>query len=458
MPPPATEIQPALPPGFVLGVTSSAWQIEGAADRDGRGPSIWDTFSRVPGAVTTERRADPTGDRAAGHYDRVEEDVELLRHLGVGAYKFSISWSRVVPEGRGSINRAGLDFYDRLVDRLLNAGISPTAALHHWDLPQALEDDGGWLNRATTDAFAEYAAVVADRLADRVGAWVPIDAPNVQMMYGYVDGFQAPGWQLGFDALSVAHHLLLGHGHAVAALHAAGATQVGCSNHHAPMWPASDDEADVGATKLVDQLWNGLFMEPMLLGRYPVDLAELMTDLCAPGDLATIRQPLDFYGLSYFRPMKVAATAADEDADVPWKLLLPLGHDQTESGWAIVPEALREWLITTRARFRAALPPLVVTECGASYGTEPDASGVVDDTERSAYLAAHLQAVSEAAQRGVDVRGFYAWTFLDGHCWQRGYDERLGLVHVDFDTLERTPKASYDWYASVIAAQTRSVG
>ena len=255
----------ALPGGFRFGTSTAAYQIEGAAAEDGRGPSIWDTFTAEPGRVVDGA----TGAVACDHYHRVEEDVELMRRLGVEGYRFSIAWPRIQPTGKGAVNQKGLAFYDRLVDTLLDNGIQPMVTLYHWDLPQALEDDGGWLNRATTDHFQEYAAIVGAALADRVEHWIPVNEPNVVTMLGYGNGTHAPGKNLMFEALPVAHHLLLGHGKAAIALRQAGATSVGCANNHAPMWPATDKDADVGATKLFDALWNALFAEPMLFGRYP---------------------------------------------------------------------------------------------------------------------------------------------------------------------------------------------
>ena len=437
---------PRLPAGFRFGSATSAFQVEGAAAEDGRGPSIWDTFAAQPGRI----RDGSNGDVAADHYHRVEEDVALLGDLGAGGYRFSVSWSRVMPTGRGEVNPKGLDFYDRLVDRLLAAGVRPMVTLFHWDLPQALEDDGGWLNRGTADAFAEYAAVVGARLGDRVEHWIPLNEPNVVTTLGYATGLHAPGSTLMFEALPVAHHLLLAHGRAMIALRAAGAASVGCANNHAPMWPASDDPADVGATKLFDALWNGLFAEPMLLGRYPADLAPLIEDAILDGDLATIRQPLDFYGVNYYNPFRIGA--ADEDADMPFEFREVMGYPVTDYGWPVVPDALREWLIMFRARFRAAVPPIYVTESGCSYNDGPDENGVVDDQRRIDYLDGHLHAVAEAVRMGVDVRGYYAWSLLDNFEWTEGYGQRFGLVHVDFETQQRTPKASFRWYADLIAA------
>ncbi len=327
------------------------------------------------------------------------------------------------------------------------------ATLYHWDLPQALEDDGGWLNRSTIDRFADYAAIVGERYADRVEHWIPVNEPNVVTMLGHSIGLHAPGKNLMFDALPVAHHLLVAHGRAAIALRAAGADSVGCANNHAPMWPASDEPEDVGATKLFDAMWNGMFLEPMLLGRYPADLWPLLEDVVRTGDLATIRQPLDFYGVNYYNPMKIGA--APEDAEMPFEFRELLGYPTTDLDWPVVPDALREWLITFRARFRAALPPIMITESGCAYGMGPDADGVVDDQPRIDYLDGHLRAVAEAVARGVDVRGYYTWSLLDNFEWSEGYTQRFGLVHVDYDTQVRTPKRSFQWYADLIASQPK---
>ncbi len=443
---------PLLPPGFRFGTSTSATQIEGAADLDGRGPSIWDTFASQPGRIADGG----TPLLACDHYHRVAEDVALLRDLGAPDYRFSVSWSRVLPEGRGRVNEQGLDFYDRLVDRLLEAGLSPTVTLYHWDLPQALQEDGGWLHRDTIDHFAAYADLVGRRLGDRVAHWIPIDEPNVVSLMGHGTGTHAPGLPLYFDALWVTHHLLVAHGRATIALRNTGAASVGCANNHAPIWPASDSDADVGAAKLFDGIWNATYIEAMLLGRYPADLQPLMEDLVEPGDMATIRQPLDFYGVNYYSPVKVAA--APEDAQLPFEVLEPLGYPTTEAGWSVVPTALREWLIMFRARYRAALPPIVITESGAAYGDGPDGDGRIADQRRIDYLESHVRAVCEAVERGVDVRGYYVWSLLDCFEWAEGYRQKYGLVHVDRDTLARTPKDSYRWYAGLVAAQPQHAG
>jgi len=446
------QVLPQLPPGFRFGTSTSAPQVEGAASEDGRGPSIWDSFAAEPGRIADGS----TPAVACDHYHRYAEDVGLLKELGARDHRFSVSWPRVLPEGRGRVNERGLDFYDRLVDALLEAEISPTVTLYHWDLPQALQDVGGWLHRDTIDHFAEYADVVARRLGDRVAHWIPVDEPNVVSLMGHGIGKHAPGLPLYFDALWVTHHLLVAHGRATIALRQAGATSVGCANNHAPIWPASDGDADVGAAKLFDAIWNATYIEAMLLGRYPADLMPLMEDLVEPGDMATIRQPLDFYGVNYYSPVKIAA--APEDAAMPFEVLDPLGYPTTDAGWSVVPTALREWLIMFRARYRAALPPIVITESGCSYDDAPDPHGQVDDQRRIDYLESHVRAVCEAVERGVDVRGYYVWSLLDCFEWAEGYRQRYGLVHVDHATQQRTPKRSFRWYADLVAAQPRHPG
>lgn len=443
---------PVLPPGFRFGTASGAYAVEGGWDADGRGPSIWDTFARQPGRIADGS----TGAVAADSYHRWPEDVALLKRLGGGGHRFSISWSRVQPTGSGAWNQAGLDHYDRFLDALLEADVQPMVTLYHYDLPQALEDDGGWLNRTTIERYAEYAAVVGERYADRVEHWVPVSEPANAAYLGYGLGQQAPGKQLLFDSMAAAHHMLLAHGRGAMALRAAGATSVGCANNHSSIWPFSDDPADVGASKLFDAIWNGVFMESMLLGRYPIDLQPLMEEFTQDGDLATIRQPLDFYGLNYYSPQRVGATR--EDALLPFEWRPLLGYPVTDAGWSVVPDALREWLIVFRARFRAALPPIIITENGASYAIPPGPDGVVDDQVRIDYLDLYLRAIGQAVQRGVDVRGYYYWTLLDSFEAADGLSSRYGLVHVDPETQDRTPKRSFEWYAGLIAAQTRSVG
>ena len=444
---------PRLPEGFRFGASTASYQIEGAVAEDGRGTSVWDTFCAEPGRIADGS----SGAEACDHYHRYPEDVALMRDLGLGGYRLSVAWPRVQPEGRGRGNPAGLAFYDRLVDSLLEAGVKPMVTLFHWDLPQALEDGGGWLRRETADRFAEYATLVALRLGDRVEHWCPVNEPNVVTMLGHALAVHAPGRRLMFDALPVAHHLLLGHGQAVAALRAVGATSVGCANNHAPVWPASDDPADAAAAGLYDDLWNRIFADPMLLGRYPEGFAELM-----PGpveeDLATIAAPLDFYGLNYYNPARIADPASPVEADgrialdgAPFKMVRVEGFKRTAFDWPVVPDGLREQLVLLKERYGDALPPVHVTENGCAYDDEV-VDGACEDPERIAYLDAHLRAVAQAVAEGVDVRGYYTWSLLDNFEWAEGYTKRFGLVHVDYPTQRRTPKASYAWYRDVIAA------
>jgi beta-glucosidase len=436
-----------MPRDFRFGASTAAYQIEGAVDEGGRGPSIWDTFCAEPGRIADGS----SGALACDHYHRYAEDIALMRDLGLDGYRFSVAWPRIQPDGTGPPNAAGLGFYDRLVDGLLEAGIAPMATLYHWDLPQALEDAGGWLSRDTAERFGEYAALVADRFADRVAHWVPVNEPNVVTLLGYATGVHAPGSSLLFDALPVAHHLLLGHGRAVAALRAAGANAVGSANSHTPVHAASDNDADRAAADLYDGLWNWLFADPMLLGRYPEGFADAM-----PGpvdeDLAAIAAPLDFYGFNYYNPTRVAdpgspeATAASPAArpGVPFVLLPVPGYPLTDFGWPVVPEGLREQLVLLDSRY-PDLPPVYITENGCAYD-DP-----VHDRRRIDYLDGHLRAVAAAIEDGVDVRGYYTWSLLDNFEWAEGYTKRFGLVHVDYLTQVRTRRDSFDWYARVIA-------
>jgi beta-glucosidase len=435
-------------------VASASYQVEGAVDEDGRGPSVWDTFSAVPGAVA----GGDTGAVACDHYHRYREDVALLRDLGVDTYRFSVAWPRVVPDGTGEVNPAGLDFYDRLVDELLAAGIEPSATLFHWDTPQPLEDAGGWTGREITEHFARYASVVGERLGDRVARWMPLNEPNVVTMIGYALGHHAPGRTLGFDALPVAHHLLLGHGLAVQALRAAGCGQIGIANNHAPVWPASDGEEDRRAAELYDNLWNWTFADPLLRARYPVEGMEEGFPGFRDEDLATIAAPLDWYGVNYYNPARIGAPGSGEAAavEVPLPDGLPFenrpieGYERTDFDWPIVPEGLAQVVRQLRERYGADLPPVYVTESGCSFHDQV-VDGRVDDGRRIAYHDAHLRALAGEIADGADVRGYFAWSATDNFEWAAGYRERFGLVHIDYETQVRTPKDSYHWYRDLIA-------
>ena len=433
-----------LPPGFLFGTSTASYQIEGATTEDGRGPSIWDTFTAEPGRVVDGS----SGAVACDHYHRWPEDVALMQRLGADGYRFSVAWPRVQPRGSGPVNEPGLAFYDRLVDALLDAGIQPMATLYHWDLPQPLEDAGGWLSRDTALRFGEYAEIVAERLGDRVTHWCPVNEPNVVTLLGYAQEEMAPARGLMFAALPAAHHLLLGHGLAVQALRARAGGQVGTATNHITVWPATDDEADRAAGGLVDTLWNRVFTDPVLLGRYPEPFGDMM-----PGpveeDLRLIAQPLDFYGVNYYNPIGVRAPG--EDAALPFEYSEITGYPTTDFGWPVVPTSMTDLLVEMKARY-PGIPPILITENGCSYGMGPDATGVVDDQPRIDYLDAHLRAVADAVGRGVDVRGYYCWSLLDNFEWAHGFTQRFGLVHVDFETQVRTPKRSFDWYRDVIRA------
>jgi beta-glucosidase len=444
---------PKFPDGFLWGVSSSAYQTEGAVDEDGRGLSTWDTFTALPGKVL----GGDTGRTATDHYHRYREDVALMRDLGVDVYRFSVAWPRVVPDGSGAVNKAGLDFYDRLVDELCAAGIASAVTLFHWDTPQKLEDDGGWLNRDTAHRFAEYATIVGEKLHDRVRMWMPLNEPMVLTLFGYAIGAHAPGRELLFEALPVAHHQLLGHGLAVQALRAAGATSIGIANHHVPAWPASDSPGDLAAVRLYDGLINDLFAAPILTGQYPTDsLAGAMPGPVAE-DLEIISTPLDWYGVNYYAPTRVAApgatgTPARVDGaalpeGLPFDFPLIEEYPVTDFGWPVVPDGLYETLATLVERYGDRLPPIYITEGGCSYHDEQH------DTRRIEFLDGHLRALHKAIADGIDVRGYFVWSIVDNFEWAAGYSQRFGLVHVDFDTLERTPRDSYHWYRDMIRAQ-----
>ncbi|MDP9849585.1 GH1 family beta-glucosidase [Streptosporangium lutulentum] len=430
---------------FLWGTATASYQIEGAVAEDGRGVSIWDTFTREPGRV----RDGDTGDVACDHYHRWPEDLALMSDLGVNSYRFSIAWPRIQPDGRGEANPAGLDFYDRLTDALCEKGIAAAATLFHWDLPQALEDEGGWLNRDTSYRFAEYAAVVADRLADRIPMWITLNEPFIHMVYGYALGSHAPGRTLVLDALPAAHHQLLGHGLAVRELRARGAGKVLITNNCTPVWPASADPADLAAADAYDTLHNRLFNDPVLLGKYP-DLSAygVSLDCVRNGDLDLIGAPLDGLGVNYYNPTRIAAPT---DEGLPFSDAGVTGYPVTAFGWPVVPDGLRELLTGLKARYGDALPPVYITENGCSQPDDAGPGETVDDQARIAYLDGHITAVEQAAAEGVDVRGYYVWSLLDNFEWAEGYSQRFGLVHVDFATGTRTPKASYHWLGQRIA-------
>ncbi|MFL6077190.1 MAG: GH1 family beta-glucosidase [Mycobacteriales bacterium] len=449
------------PDGFEFGVATAAYQIEGAVTEDGRGPSIWDTFTHTPGRVKTGE----TGDVACDHYHRWPEDIRLMADLGVTSYRFSLAWPRVQPAGSGPVNPKGLDFYSRLVDGLLEAGIAPAATLYHWDLPQPLEDAGGWLTRATAERFAEYAGIVAERLGDRVARWITLNEPFCSAIYGYAVGRHAPGRDLGLGALPAVHHLLLGHGLAVPVLRAASpGVPVGITLNLTPPYPVEDTDADAAAATRADAWINGMYLDPVLRGRYPgqgVDAAFDALGVVESGDLTTMAAPLDFLGVNYYAPIQVrdpaAGPASDDERLGALGAALGFGVVEyppevrrTGFDWPVVPEAFSDLLSGLRDRYGPDLPPIHITENGSAWPDTPGPDGRVDDPDRVAYLDSHLGAVRSALADGVDVRGYYVWSLIDNFEWAEGTSQRFGLVHVDYDTQRRTPKASYDYYRDFI--------
>ncbi len=433
----------AFPTGFLWGVSTSAYQIEGAVTVGGRGRSVWDTFCDTPGKIADGS----SGETACDHYHRYPQDVALLAELGVGAYRFSVAWPRIQPDGTGPAHPEGIAFYDRLIDSLLAAGVAPVCTAYHWDTPQSLEDGGGWLSRDTAARFADYVSLLADHFADRVRMWIPLNEPVVETLYGYGIGEYAPGRTLLLDALPAAHHQNLAHGLAVQALRAAGATHIGTANNHSPVWPRSADEDDLAAAKSLGALLNWLFADPVLLGTYPEEMQPFLPANFAD-DLPVIAAPLDFYGVNYYEPQAVAAPSPGNP--LPFDLLPVEGYPVTDNDTPIVPSGLHEFLIALRDRAGELLPPVYITENGCGGIDEPDAEGVVRDQHRVGFVTGHLAALAKAVEDGVDVRGYFVWSLLDNFEWSKGYRPRFGLVHVDYSTQVRTPKDSYRWYQSLI--------
>jgi beta-glucosidase len=424
---------------FWWGVSTAAYQIEGGTGDGGRGRSIWDTFAAEPGRISDGS----TGDVACDHFHRYAEDIALMAELGVDAYRFSVAWPRIQPDGTGAANPAGLAFYDRLVDALLARGIAPVVTLFHWDLPQPLEDKGGWLERDTAHRFAEYADLVAGALGDRVALWITLNEPFVHMALGYAYGVHAPGRALMFDALPVAHHQLLGHGLAVAALRTHGPTPVAIANNYTPVRPYSKSEGDLAAADFYDRLHNRLFTDPLFGRSYPLDVPGVRDS-----DLDIIAAPLDALGVNYYMPTGIRAAAAGEL--LPFEQMPLEGYARTGFDWPVAPEGLHTLLTSLKEEYAGALPPIYVTESGCAYPDVVGPDGGCADPDRVSYLDSHVAAVRRAAADGVDVRGYFVWSLLDNWEWAEGFSQRFGLVHVDFATQTRTRKSSYAWYQDLI--------
>jgi beta-glucosidase len=445
----ATEEQ-AFPADFAWGASTSSYQIEGAVDADGRGKSIWDVFSHVPGAI----RNGDTGDVACDHYHRWREDIALLSHGGFSAYRFSTAWPRILPAGGGAVEPRGLDFYDRLVDELAARKITPWLCLYHWDLPQALQDQGGWIDRDIADKFADYARVVAKRLGDRVKHWAMFNEPNIHAIFGHGTGEHAPGLRGMPNMLAAIHHQNLAQGRAMQALRAErSGLQLGTIVNVQPVRPCSDRAEDHRAVERFDAFWSRSSLDPLLKGSYPKSVVQDFASVIADGDLDTMHQPVDYVGVNYYGPSWVA--------DMPQSLLgawfgaVPQGTPFTAMGWPVDAAGLTEMLIDLRNRYGDL--KFYVTENGACYDDTVDASGAVQDEQRVAYLRDHIAAAHQALAAGVKLRGYFVWSLLDNFEWREGYGQRFGVVHVDFTTLKRTPKSSFVYLAGRTRRLSRTV-
>ncbi len=451
------------PKDFVFGVATAAYQIEGATRADGRGPSIWDAFANMPGRVYREHN----GDVACDHYHRWEADLDLIQSLGVDAYRFSIAWPRVVPLGRGAVNEAGLDFYERLIDGLVARGIKVFPTLYHWDLPLALSGYGGWTDRDTAEAFADYTAIVVRRLGDRIDALATFNEPWCSTYLGHWTGKHAPGERNIDAALAAVHVTNLAHGLGVQAARAERADiPMGIVLNAQSTYAASERPEDVAAAERYHQFNNGVFFGPIFAGAYDAEFEAALKDKLRmrDGDLATIRQPLDWWGFNYYYPATVAhadtpdALTPDDDAFafLRSKLVDSTTSDvRTDIGWEIKAEGIAHLLHTVYARYE--LPPVYITENGAAYNMGPDGEGVVDDAPRLDYLDAHLDALAGALDDGIPVKGYFAWSLMDNYEWAEGYKMRFGLVHVDYETQARTVKRSGTWYRDLARAHRHSL-
>lgn len=434
------------PQGFLWGTATAAHQIEGSPLADGAGPSIWTRFAHTPGMTVNG----DTGDVACDHYHRWREDVALMRALGMRAYRFSVSWSRVLPHGTGRVNPKGLDFYSRLVDALLENGIEPLLTLYHWDLPAALDDKGGWLNRDCADWFAEYGDVLYRALDGRVKKWITLNEPWVITDGGYLHGALAPGHRSKYETPIASHNLMRAHGAAVQAYRATGAHEIGLVVNIEPKYPASASAEDAAAVQRAHAYMNEQYLHPALLGTYPPELREIFGDAWPDwpaGDFDLIRQPLDFVGINYYtRSVTRAARTYPLDAEA----VRQPGAIYTETGWEVFPQGLTDTLLWFKRTYGDL--PVYITENGAAFPDPPQVSGdAVHDPLRVDYLRSHLRAVHDAIQQGVDVRGYLLWSLMDNLEWSLGYSKRFGIVHVDYDTLQRTPKDSARFYSEVVA-------
>jgi beta-glucosidase len=438
------------PPGFIWGAATSSYQIEGAWNEDGKGESIWDRFSQTPGKI----QDGSSGNIACGHYHRWPEDVALMKELGLQAYRFSVSWPRILPEGRGRLNPHGLDFYNRLVDGLLEAGITPFVTLYHWDLPQALQDKGGWPERSTAEAFVEYADVVTEHLGDRVNHWITHNEPWCISILSHQIGEHAPGWQDSAAAIRAAHHVLLSHGWAVPVIRQNNPeAEVGITLNFEVYEPASESAADRKAALDQDGRFNRWFLDPLFGRRYPADIVAAYEpyfpygmDFIQPGDFGQMSVQMDFLGVNYYTRRVVRAMDTEDNEE---QTLFP-DLDRTEMDWEIYPTGLYKLL--NRLHFEYSPRKIYITENGCSFSDGPDELGRVSDSRRQAYLRDHFTDAHRALQNGVPLAGYFVWSLLDNFEWAKGYTQRFGLVWVDYETQQRIFKDSALWYRQVIAA------
>ena len=439
------------PASFKWGVATSSYQIEGAVAEDGRSPSIWDTFCRVPGAVADG----DNGDVACDHYHRMPQDVALIKSLGVDTYRFSVAWPRVQPDGRGPVNPAGLAFYDRLVDELLAADVDPWVTLYHWDLPQTLEDAGGWPNRDTAYRFADYAMLVFDKLQDRVATFTTLNEPWCSAWLGYYVGVHAPGRRNFADGIHAVHHLLLGHGLATQRMRAAATApkKLGITLNMGTADPFTDTQQDRDAARRADGMGLRIYLDPLRYGRYPEDMVADLADRgtafpVQPGDLEIISSPTDVLGVNFYFGQDFSGVDTDgrtvDDEGHPVVRQMPPDTARTAMDWPITPERFTQLLVRLQRDYPGV--PMVITENGAAFDDTADESGFVQDDDRTAYLAEHIAAVAAARSQGADVQGYFAWSLMDNFEWAEGYAKRFGIVHVDYETQKRTPKQSALWF------------
>lgn len=441
------------PKGFDWGTATSAYQIEGAVNKDGRSDSIWDVYARQPGIIKNNGHAQI----ACDHYHRWREDIHLMKELGYKAYRFSVAWPRILPNGRGRVNQAGMDFYDRLIDEMLQAGITPYLTMFHWDIPVALE--GAWLNRDSVKAFEEYSGVLVERFGDRVDRWITINEPFCASFLAYRLGDHAPGLRDPYKALVAAHHLLLAHGVAVRAIKATRPdAEIGIALNLSAIYPKTDSEIDREIVRMVDGQANRWYTDPLYRGEYPQDTIEDLIrfevlknehlDFVKPDDMEIISTPTDFLGLNYYTRQVYHLDDIEIGSRTHIEQLPAPRDNQTEMGWEIYPQGLNDLLNRIHSEYHPA--KIVISENGASYTTPPDEKGKIEDTKRIEYIRLHLQEVAKAIKAGIPITGYLVWSFMDNFEWRHGYSQRFGLVDIDYQTQKRTPKASAYWYSEVI--------